>query len=114
MNPEDWEPIQGMPTQNAESPHEYQNNMDTMNEIAFADDVECLCITFDERSRTEQGHDYVRFYKDANKTSWWGEISTLDQRCVVARSFRLAGFIYSSKQVFSCTFTAMVRMWRGV
>jgi hypothetical protein len=44
-----------------ESPHPYPNNSDVVHKISLPGATR-LEITFDERSRTESGHDFVRFY----------------------------------------------------
>ncbi len=30
-------------------------------------------MTFDPQTATEMNHDYVRFYKDDSRTTYWGE-----------------------------------------
>ncbi|KAG9403599.1 hypothetical protein AC1031_006240 [Aphanomyces cochlioides] len=55
-----------------ESPHEYQNNMHVLNELRIPGATK-LSISFDPRSSTEYGYDYVTFFKDDTQTSYYGE-----------------------------------------
>ncbi|CAK4333553.1 unnamed protein product, partial [Aphanomyces euteiches] len=55
-----------------ESPHEYQNNMHVLNELRIPGATK-LSITFDPRSSTEYGYDYVTFFKDDTQTAYYGE-----------------------------------------
>ncbi|KAF0700480.1 Aste57867_9009 [Aphanomyces stellatus] len=59
-------------TKYMESSHEYQNNMHVLTELRVAG-ATTLTITFDERSRTEVGYDYVTFFKDDSQTEYYGE-----------------------------------------
>ena len=54
-----------------ESPHPYTSNMDTFKEVSLPGATE-IVIQFDSQSRTENGCDYVKFYKDVSKTAYWG------------------------------------------
>jgi len=54
-----------------ESSHPYTSGLDTFKVVSFPGATEII-IQFDSQSRTENGCDYVKFYKDASKTSYWG------------------------------------------
>ena len=54
-----------------ESRHNYRDDQDEYKEISISG-ASAYSITFDNRSRTERGYDYVRFYKDSSHTSYFG------------------------------------------
>jgi hypothetical protein len=54
-----------------ESVHPYRDNTEETFEISIPGAQE-LTIIFDAQSRTEQNYDFLRFYKDASKSSYWG------------------------------------------
>jgi hypothetical protein len=55
-----------------ESFHPYADNLDTYQSVSLAG-AKKLTITFDEQSRTENGCDYVKFYKNDSRGDIWGE-----------------------------------------
>eukprot|EP01042_Synura_sphagnicola_P001742 gene1742-2043_t len=55
-----------------ESPHPYENNQDVYTVVEMSGAIEYI-VSFDEQSCTERNCDYVRFYKDDNHDSFWGE-----------------------------------------
>ena len=55
-----------------ESAHPYLDNTDTY-EVVESPGAKCYTITFDGRSRLASKYDYVRFYKDDSRTSYWGQ-----------------------------------------
>lgn len=55
-----------------ESKHPYDDNADVYYPLEFPG-AEEVVIEFDPQTRTEDVHDYVRFYKDDNHTDYWGE-----------------------------------------
>jgi hypothetical protein len=59
-------------SQTLESSHPYPDNLDTYQFVEFPG-ANKLTVTFDEQSRTEQGCDYVKFYKNDSRNEAWGE-----------------------------------------
>lgn len=59
-----------------ESCHPYENKSDIFELYDFPDAV-MLIITFDDRSKTENYYDYIKFYKDDKKIDYYG----LDKYC---------------------------------
>lgn len=55
-----------------ESSHPYPDRQDEYKEISMPGAKE-LIITFDPKSKTESGYDYITFFKDSTKSSHWGE-----------------------------------------
>ena len=55
-----------------ESPHPYLDNQDQYTHIKFPG-AKKIILEFDSQSRTETSCDFIRFYKDENKTTHWGE-----------------------------------------
>jgi hypothetical protein len=55
----------------SESPHPYENNMDTYAEMSFPG-ARAVEIVFSPESATEAGCDYVRFYCDASRQAFFG------------------------------------------
>jgi hypothetical protein len=55
-----------------ESAHPYSNNCNEYSTI-YLKGASRLIIYFDERSATENGSDFVRFYKDSSHTDFYGE-----------------------------------------
>eukprot|EP01041_Mallomonas_annulata_P000210 gene210-379_t len=53
-----------------ESEHPYASNTDRLTEILFKGAFR-IVIIFDEKSKTENNYDYVRFYKDSLKNETW-------------------------------------------
>ena len=65
-------PIKGIKEKEiVESPHPYLDNTTSYTEVAIEGAIS-YTITFDPRTRTEQGHDYIRFYKDSTHSDYWG------------------------------------------
>ncbi|RHY91178.1 hypothetical protein DYB35_002943 [Aphanomyces astaci] len=61
------------PTQQVfESRHPYRDGQDVY-ETVFVKNAKSLRISFDAASRTEQGCDYVTFYKDSSHSQRWGD-----------------------------------------
>ena len=56
-----------------ESKHPYDNDSDLYWDVSIPDADEGIEVRFDPQSKTEKGYDYVRFYKDATHTEYWGE-----------------------------------------
>ena len=57
-----------------ESPHPYPDNHSINKTIAAQHPfILAYLISFDSKTKTESNHDYVTFYKDASKTTYWGE-----------------------------------------
>lgn len=54
-----------------ETSHPYEHNMDLYWDVSM-DDVDHLLITFDEKSATEDSHDYVMVVSDRKKTKVYG------------------------------------------
>ena len=72
INPSMLYPIKGVKEKEiVESPHPYHDNTSSYTEVAIEGAIS-YTITFDPRTRTEQGHDYIRFYKDSNHSDYWG------------------------------------------
>ena len=69
-----------------ESPHPYRDNADdyTVIEVPRAVSYE---ITFDPRSATESGYDYVIFYKDDSHSEFFGESKYTGGRGGSSRNF---------------------------
>ncbi len=55
-----------------ETSHPYEHNMDRYWDVTF-DDVDYMLITFDEKSATEDSHDYVMVLSDRKKTKVYGK-----------------------------------------
>ena len=55
-----------------ESPHPYRDNTDEVYEISIPGASE-LVVIFDPQTKTEANYDYLRFFKDASQTSYWGQ-----------------------------------------
>ena len=53
-----------------ESKHPYLSNTDEYFPVSFPG-AKRITITFSDKSRTESGYDFVRFYKDSTHTSTW-------------------------------------------
>ncbi|KAG3168453.1 hypothetical protein C6341_g11314 [Phytophthora cactorum] len=65
-------PIQSSPkSQIFESKHPYANSVMEYMKVTFSG-ASTLTITFDPQSRTEQGCDYLSFFKDKSLTDRWG------------------------------------------
>ncbi|RLN02302.1 hypothetical protein BBJ28_00003986 [Nothophytophthora sp. Chile5] len=60
-----------MKTETMESSHEYENNMDALEELQVPG-ASRMVIAFDPRTRTEVNYDYVTFYKDKSKSEYYG------------------------------------------
>ncbi|OWZ23507.1 HECT E3 ubiquitin ligase [Phytophthora megakarya] len=70
--PSDGRPIQSSPkSQIFESKHPYANSVMEYMKVTFSG-ASTLTITFDPQSRTEQGCDYLCFFKDKSLTDRWG------------------------------------------
>ncbi|KAF4029479.1 HECT domain-containing protein [Phytophthora infestans] len=70
--PCDGRPIQSSPkSQVFESKHPYANSVMEYMKVTF-NGASALTITFDSQSRTEQGCDYLCFFKDKSLTDRWG------------------------------------------
>ncbi|GMF49964.1 unnamed protein product [Phytophthora fragariaefolia] len=70
--PCDGRPIQSSPkSQIFESKHPYANSVMEYMKVTFSG-ASVLTITFDPQSRTEQGCDYLCFFKDKSLTDRWG------------------------------------------
>ncbi|ETL24524.1 hypothetical protein L916_21469, partial [Phytophthora nicotianae] len=71
-SPCDGRPIQSSPkSQIFESKHPYANSVMEYMKVTFSG-ASTLTITFDSQSRTEQGCDYLCFFKDKSLTDRWG------------------------------------------
>ncbi|KAK1947830.1 putative E3 ubiquitin-protein ligase HERC1 [Phytophthora citrophthora] len=71
-SPCDGRPIQSSPkSQIFESKHPYANSVMEYMKVTFSG-ASTLTITFDAQSRTEQGCDYLCFFKDKSLTDRWG------------------------------------------
>ena len=57
-----------------ETGHPYEHNMDQYWDVAF-DDIDYMLIEFDEKSATEDSHDYVSVLSDRKKTKVYGKYS---------------------------------------
>ena len=55
-----------------ESAHPYAHNVHSSETCVFKG-AKKLIVTFDSKSRTENGCDYVCFYKDDSNSEMWGE-----------------------------------------
>ncbi|CAM9280265.1 unnamed protein product, partial [Ectocarpus sp. 13 AM-2016] len=55
-----------------ETAHNYADNTDTYTKISIPG-AKRIRVVFDERCSTEMGCDFVRIYKDAEHTAYWGE-----------------------------------------
>ena len=53
-----------------ESDHPYTANLDRLTEMSFPGALRIVCV-FDDRCRTENNYDYVKFWKDSNKLETW-------------------------------------------
>ncbi|KAL3666670.1 hypothetical protein V7S43_008299 [Phytophthora oleae] len=70
--PCDGRPIQSSPkSQIFESKHPYANSVMEYMKVTFSG-ASTLTLTFDPQSRTEQGCDYLCFFKDKSLTDRWG------------------------------------------
>ncbi|GMF16116.1 unnamed protein product [Phytophthora lilii] len=70
--PSEGRPIQSSPkSQIFESKHPYANSVMEYMKVTFSG-ASSLTITFDPQSRTEQGCDYLCFFKDKSLTDRWG------------------------------------------
>ena len=58
--------------QTIETPHPYIEEMSESHDLEFPGASE-ITIVFDPQSKTSKDTDYVKFYKDAKKSSIWGE-----------------------------------------
>ena len=56
-----------------ESKHPYDKKSDLYWDVSILDADEGIEVRFDPQSKTKEGWDYVRFYKDATHTEYWGE-----------------------------------------
>ena len=54
-----------------ESPHPYGDNMNEYWPVSVPGASQ-LVVTFDERTRTERGCDYVTFFKNDHHNEYWG------------------------------------------
>lgn len=59
-------------TEIMESCHEYENNMDSLDELRIPG-ASRIVIVFDSRSRTEFNYDYVTFFKNEDRVERYGE-----------------------------------------
>lgn len=59
-------------TYNVESLHPYRDDMDDYTVMEIPGAVS-YTISFDARSATETGYDFLRFYKGDDHTDFWGE-----------------------------------------
>ncbi|RLN93241.1 hypothetical protein BBJ28_00005902 [Nothophytophthora sp. Chile5] len=70
--PSDGRPIQSSPkSQVFESKHPYANSVMEYMKVTFSG-ASTLTVTFDPQSRTEQGCDYLCFFKDKSLNDRWG------------------------------------------
>lgn len=69
-----------------ESPHPYRDNTDEY-QVVEVDRAISYEITFDNRSMTESGYDYVTFYKDDSHSEFWGDNKYTGGRGGSSRNF---------------------------
>jgi hypothetical protein len=71
-----WHPVPKVTQECARvisSPHPYPSCTDVYEEICFPG-ADYLCVTFDPRTCTEKGSDYITFFKDNTHTATWGNV----------------------------------------